>query len=208
MRASILISACFAAIALAQNCGPAYGNQKCAAGKCCSQYGWCDVTPAHCDPKTCQKSFSGAGSSCAAGTTPTSPTGPYTSSIPNIDVCGHAQGGVKCPGAGSNGYFYRCCSSAGHCGPKNDIQDQALYCGTGCQGGYGDCSLTKKPPTSPATPPKIVGAGDTCGPIVNAKCGSGLCCSGSNFCGTGADFCGAANWCQPKWGTCSGAKLL
>lgn len=54
-------------------------------------------------------------------TTPTSPSGPYTSQVPNIDVCGSAQGGVKCPGAGSNGYFYRCCSSAGHCGPKNDV---------------------------------------------------------------------------------------
>lgn len=139
---------------------------------------------------------------------------------------------MKCPGAGSNGYFYRCCSPFGHCGPKNDVrlgsfllyleyprgtaltrhslqlQDQALYCGTGCQAGYGDCSLTKTPPTSPVAAPKIVGDGDTCGPIVNAKCGSGLCCSGSNFCGSGANFCGSANWCQPKWGACSGAKLL
>ena len=32
--------------------------------------------------------------------------------------------------------------------------------------------------------------GETCGPIVNKKCASGLCCSGSNFCGTGVDFCG------------------
>ncbi|KAL8627467.1 hypothetical protein Q9189_006844 [Teloschistes chrysophthalmus] len=88
------------------------------------------------------------------------------------------------------------------------IQDQALYCGTGCQSGFGDCSLTKKPPTSAATPPKIAKNGETCGPIVNAKCAAGLCCSGSNFCGTGADYCGAANWCQPKWGTCSGSKML
>ena len=57
------------------------------------------------------------------GTTPppTSPSGPYTSQVPNIDVCGAAQGGVRCPGAGTNGYYYRCCSSAGHCGPKNDV---------------------------------------------------------------------------------------
>ncbi|KAL8746273.1 MAG: hypothetical protein Q9184_007770 [Pyrenodesmia sp. 2 TL-2023] len=195
MRASFLISACFAAAALAQNCGPAFGNQ--------SQYGWA---------------------------TTTTPSNPYASQVPSIDVCGSAQGGVKCPGAGSNGYFYRCCSSAGHCGPKNDvrllcfsppnsvniriltclsflqIQDQAIYCGTGCQAGYGDCSLTQKPPTSPVTAPKIANAGDTCGPIVNAKCAAGLCCSGSNFCGTGPDFCGAANWCQPKWGVCSGTR--
>ncbi|KAL9053213.1 MAG: hypothetical protein Q9206_004020 [Seirophora lacunosa] len=181
MRASILISACFAAIALAQNCGPAYANQKCAAGKCCSQYGWA---------------------------TTTTPSNPYLSTVPDIDVCGSGQGGVRCPGAGSNGYFYRCCSSAGHCGPKNDIQDQGIYCGAGCQGGFGECAFNKQPPASPATPAKTVGNGDTCGPIVNAKCGAGLCCSGSNFCGTGPDYCGAANWCQPKWGVCSGTRVV
>lgn len=65
-----------------------------------------------------------AGVVAQGGSTPPtspSPSGPYTSQVPNIDVCGSAQGGVKCPGAGSNGYFYRCCSSAGHCGPKNDV---------------------------------------------------------------------------------------
>ncbi|KAL8809493.1 MAG: hypothetical protein Q9200_003361 [Gallowayella weberi] len=151
-----------------------------------------------------------AGVAAQGGTTPppTSPSGPYTSQVPNIDVCGSAQGGVKCPGAGTNGYFYRCCSSAGHCGPKNDIQDQAIYCGTGCQGNFGDCALNKKPPPYSTATPKIVGKGDTCGPIVNAKCGDNLCCSGSNFCGDTADFCGSANWCQPKWGRCSGAKML
>lgn len=62
----------------------------------------------------------------AQGGTSQPPSGPYASTVPNIDVCGNAQGGVKCPGAGSNGYFYRCCSSAGHCGPKNDVRIKAL----------------------------------------------------------------------------------
>ena len=48
-------------------------------------------------------------------------TGVYASKVPNIDVCGAGPGGVSCPGAGMNGYFYRCCSSAGHCGPKNNV---------------------------------------------------------------------------------------
>ncbi|KAG7005332.1 hypothetical protein G7Y79_00020g048600 [Physcia stellaris] len=197
MRFSILIASVFAAAAAAQNCGPSYGNQKCAAGKCCSQYGWCDTGAAYCDPATCLKTYSGTGSSCAT------PSDPYASTVPNIDVCGHAQGGVSCPGAGKDKYFYRCCSSQGHCGPKNNIQDQALYCGAGCQAGFGDCSTNRKKPADPTTPPKTAKAGDTCGPIVNAKCATGLCCSGSNFCGTGVDFCGAANWCQSKWGKCS-----
>ncbi|ORY18814.1 hypothetical protein BCR34DRAFT_553552 [Clohesyomyces aquaticus] len=209
MRAFILAVLGLASTALAQNCGPSYKNQICAAGKCCSQYGWCDTTPAHCDPATCLKQFSGAGSSCAGKPAPTTlkpapqPSATaFSSTVPNIDVCGHAQGGVSCPGAGLGGYFYRCCSSAGHCGPKNDIQDQGLYCGTGCQAGFGKCDTEAKPP-APAGTPGIAQGGETCGPIVNKKCASGLCCSGSNFCGTGVDFCGAANWCQPKWGKCS-----
>ncbi|KAL8809494.1 MAG: hypothetical protein Q9200_003362 [Gallowayella weberi] len=45
MRYSIFIATCFAAVGLAQNCGPAFGNQKCAAGNCCSQYGWVSRIP-------------------------------------------------------------------------------------------------------------------------------------------------------------------
>ncbi|KAF2197472.1 hypothetical protein GQ43DRAFT_444230 [Delitschia confertaspora ATCC 74209] len=207
MRVSVIASALFAGVALAQNCGPQYGNQVCAAGNCCSQYGWCDTTAAHCDPANCLSKFSGAGSSCASKTlaTTTKPAAtpsPYASTVPNIDVCGHAEGGISCPGAGLGGYFYRCCSSAGHCGPKNDIQDQAIYCGTGCQAGYGKCDTEAKP-ASPTAAPGVAQDGETCGPIVNKKCATGLCCSGSNFCGTGVDFCGAANWCQAKWGKCT-----
>lgn len=210
MRGAIFAVIAAASVALAQNCGPQYGNQVCASGNCCSQYGWCDTDAAHCDPATCLSKFSGPGSSCAskASTTlktsskPSATGNPYASTVPNIDVCGHAQGGVSCPGAGLNGYFYRCCSSAGHCGPKNNIQDQNLYCGTGCQAGYGKCDNEAKPP-NPSAAPGIAQNGETCGPIVNKKCASGLCCSGSNFCGTGTDFCGAANWCQKSWGQCS-----
>ena len=164
----------------------------------------CDTGPAWCDPKTCQKQFSGPGSSCAYpppsapsnSTVPSSNTSAsttnssYVSTVPNIDVCGHAVGGVSCPGAGVPpsphvpGYFYRCCSSGGHCGPKNNIQSQDLYCGAGtCQVGFGDCATNRTPPPLPSVPPKTVGMDQTCGPIVNAKCGDGLCCSGSNFCG-------------------------
>ncbi|KAM0798795.1 hypothetical protein BDR22DRAFT_881510 [Usnea florida] len=204
---------------LAQNCGPEYSNQTCAPGKCCSSAGWCDTGPAWCNPTTCQPHFSGPNSPCTPPntTTPTPststpPTSPYISSIPNIDVCGHAVGGVTCPGAGvppANstlpGYYYRCCSSDGHCGPKNSIESQDLYCGAAtCQVGFGDCATNR---TAPAAPSGVVagvaGMGETCGPIVNRRCGGGLCCSGSNYCGNTVDFCGAANWCQAKWGNCT-----
>ncbi|ORY59652.1 uncharacterized protein BCR38DRAFT_445136 [Pseudomassariella vexata] len=207
---SSLALALSASAVLIENCGPKFGNQICAAGDCCSQYGWCDSDAAHCDPANCLQKFSGKGSSCAKLSTTSPVAKPVTttksafaSQVPNIDVCGSAQGGVSCPGAGINSYFYRCCSSAGHCGPKNDIQDQGLYCGTGCQAGFGNCNVGVAKPPKPSGTPGISQAGETCGPIVNKKCASGLCCSGSNFCGTGTDFCGAANWCQPSWGKCS-----
>lgn len=212
---------------LAGNCGPDNGNANCAANECCSQYGWvsqqlpcistfpnnsqCGTTKDHCDLPTCLTQFSGSSSSCKSKSTPTTlitkqATSPaqtgFPTAVPVIDVCGHAQGGVTCPGAGADGYFYRCCSSAGHCGPKNDIQDQALYCGDGCQAGFGKCDTMSKP-KEPVETPGDAGEGETCGPIVNRKCGNGLCCSGSNFCGARPDFCGAENWCQKNWGKCN-----
>ncbi|KAF6232956.1 hypothetical protein HO173_008919 [Letharia columbiana] len=224
MRSIILITLCLLSLSFGQNCGPQYGNQTCAPGDCCSDHGWCDTGPAWCDPTTCQKQFSGPGSSCASLATPayfassTSSSLPsalvappsYVSTVPNIDVCGHAVGGVSCPGAGvppdpnEPGYYYRCCSSGGHCGPKNNIESQDLYCGADtCQVGFGDCATNRTAPPLPSGPPTTAGMGLTCGPIVNAKCGDGLCCSGSNYCGSTVDFCGAANWCQPLWGNCS-----
>ncbi|KAL1635912.1 hypothetical protein SLS58_010080 [Diplodia intermedia] len=198
---------------LGQNCGPKYNNQ-------------CDTGANYCDPATCLSAFSGPGSSCAKSnsittttsaetSTSTSPTtgatdDTFATAVPDIDVCGHAQGGVACPGAGAGGYFYRCCSAAGHCGPKNDIQDAAIYCGDGCQAGYGACGVdgVSKPARPSAAPGPDAGEGETCGPIPNRRCGGGLCCSGSNFCGSGDDFCGAANWCQPSWGSCAGKRTV
>jgi hypothetical protein len=156
----------------------------------------CDVGPAHCNPSTCLKPFSGKNSLCAprnkthhnTTTTPSTKSAATTTAtslstaIPDIDVCGAVKGSVTCPGAGQNKYFYRCCSSAGHCGPKNDIQEQDIYCGIGCQSEYGKCDVMLAPPW----PTKVSGSaleGETCGPIVNRKCAEGLCCSGSNFCG-------------------------
>ncbi|CAE7026064.1 hypothetical protein CFE70_003706 [Pyrenophora teres f. teres 0-1] len=196
--------------AFAGNCGPQNGNAKCAASECCSQYGWCGTTFDHCDAATCMPPFSGSSSQCKSTPTTmkttttkagTSAATGFPNAVPEIDVCGSAQGGVTCPGAGTNGFFYRCCSSAGHCGPKNDLQDQALYCGDGCQAGFGKCNTMTAPP-EPTAPKGTSQAGEECGPIVNKKCVSGLCCSGSNFCGTGADFCGAGNWCQSRYGRC------
>ncbi|KAL8728056.1 MAG: hypothetical protein Q9166_005656 [cf. Caloplaca sp. 2 TL-2023] len=80
------------------------------------------------------------------------------------------EAGVEYPGAGSNG---AAATRLDICGPKNDIQDQAIYCGTGCQGSFDDCALTKQSSAVLFRHPclKIVGAGDDCGPMVNGSCG-------------------------------------
>lgn len=92
----------------------------------------------------------------------------------------------------------------GHCGPKNNIQAQSDYCGTGCQPGFGvNCNTNVAKPPNPPGAKGTAAPGGNCGPIVNMKCGNGECCSGSNYCGTGSDYCGASNWCQSEWGTCA-----
>ncbi|KAI3515011.1 hypothetical protein L1887_13760 [Cichorium endivia] len=53
----------------AQNCGRQAGNAPCSNGNCCSQYGFCGNTPAHCSPaNNCQ-------SQCTGGATPSPTTG-------------------------------------------------------------------------------------------------------------------------------------
>lgn len=173
----------------------------------CSEYSYCGLTIEYCNSR-CQKDFGGPGApnSCSpAESSPTPPPGTFPSSIPVIDTCGGTTG-TSCTPVGPGGYFYRCCSSAGHCGPKNPIQDASSYCGTGCQSGAGRCDPDTLKPSLPSGPPQgtpLAAKGETCGPIVKKPCAAGLCCSGSNFCGDTEDFCGVANWCQPGWGECS-----
>ncbi|RPA80041.1 hypothetical protein BJ508DRAFT_327708 [Ascobolus immersus RN42] len=216
----------------AQDCGPTGNYGVCEPGWCCSSYGWCGETEVHCD-KDCLPDYSGEGSACKGshvdpGPGPTThkiktitktvtqkptstKTPPPAYTIPSIDTCGpphrndngEMSNGGKCVGVGDNGYFYRCCSQHGHCGPKNLEQDAASYCGQGCNPLYGKCDVSKPKPKKPTKKPIWnQWEGGECGPIVNKHCAEGECCSGSNFCGTGEDYCGAANWCQWGYGVC------
>jgi len=64
----------------AQNCGRQAGNAPCSNGNCCSQYGFCGNTPAHCLPaNNCQ-------SQCTGGVTPSPTTGGDVGSIITGDV--------------------------------------------------------------------------------------------------------------------------
>ncbi|KAI8242684.1 chitin recognition protein [Colletotrichum sp. SAR 10_96] len=87
-------------------------------GDCCSPYGYCGNTTAHCDTG-CQSGFG----KCSG-----------TGSDVNVSLDG------KCGTAGTSGSetcqgstFGNCCSAYGYCGSTD------LHCGTGCQSSFGTC---------------------------------------------------------------------
>ncbi|KAJ0372830.1 hypothetical protein COL26b_008951 [Colletotrichum chrysophilum] len=87
-------------------------------GDCCSPYGYCGSTTAHCDTG-CQSGFG----KCSG-----------TGSDVNVSLDG------KCGKTGTSGSetcqgstFGNCCSAYGYCGSTD------LHCGTGCQSSFGTC---------------------------------------------------------------------
>ncbi|KAH8892816.1 glycoside hydrolase/deacetylase [Thozetella sp. PMI_491] len=106
--------------------------------------------------------------------------------VPSPDgTCG-AQSGNKYTCAGSK--YDQCCSAFGYCG-GND-----LFCGAGCQSGFGSCS------SGPTPSPD-----GTCGPSSAGKytcAGSKYdgCCSAFGYCGGSEFFCGTG--CQAGYGKC------
>ncbi|KAL8401304.1 hypothetical protein RB596_008205 [Gaeumannomyces avenae] len=98
-------------------CGQASGStcMDSVFGSCCSKYGWCGSSAAHC------------GSGCQSGFgTCSGPTPPDGSRVSDDGTCGT---GVTCMGS----EFGNCCSSSGWCGSTDD------YCGAGCQTPFGQC---------------------------------------------------------------------
>ena len=69
----------------------------------------------------------------------------------------------------------------------------SLYCGAGCQAGFGQCG---------SVPPVAPGSTD-CGPTgSNKQCPVGQCCSAEGYCGTDEDYCSDPENCQPDFGRC------
>jgi hypothetical protein len=103
------------------SCGPSNGGTTCtntAFGSCCSQYGYCGNTAAHCGAG-CQTGF---GSCDALAGPPVSTDGTCSSNS--------SPQGATCAGSA----FGDCCSEYGYCGGTN------AYCGTGCQAAFGTCA--------------------------------------------------------------------
>ncbi|KAJ8322961.1 hypothetical protein QVD99_007360 [Batrachochytrium dendrobatidis] len=158
-------------------CGVGRGG-KCPNSLCCSQYGWCGNTDAHCGIG-CQNPFG-----TCNGAPPTPPT-------PSVDVkCGVGRGG-KCPNS-------LCCSQYGWCGNTD------AHCGVGCQNPFGTCNGAPPTPPTPPAPVPIPGINSRCGSqFQGLGCPDGLCCSAAGYCGITTAHCEAG--CQADSGICSPA---
>ncbi|KAH8901135.1 glycoside hydrolase/deacetylase [Thozetella sp. PMI_491] len=97
--------------------------------------------------------------------------------------CGSNNGGYTCAGTS----FGRCCSQFGYCGTSD------LFCGSGCQSGYGSCGIT---PTQDGTCSANSGGRYSC-----TGSSFGRCCSYWGYCGGNDLFCGLG--CQSDWGACN-----
>lgn len=105
-------------------------------GECCSEYGWCGLEIAHCDPSGCQLTYG----HCAA-----------PSKVSPDGTCGGTNG-YECVGSG----FGDCCSGYNWCG------SEISHCSAGCQDEFGSCSasvnmLAESLPINTVMPPTRVG---------------------------------------------------
>jgi len=199
-------------------CGKDYGNTVCPNNQCCSKYGYCDTSDAHCGTG-CQSAFGKCNGSASSTTKTTTKTSTKTSTtktttktsttktptptgkVSTNGQCGSANGNTICPSS-------QCCSKYGYCGTSD------AHCGTGCQSAFGKCngsgsSTTKtttksstKTTTKTSTPTGKVSTDGKCGPANgNTICSNNNCCSKYGYCGTSSAHCGSG--CQAGFGKCN-----
>ena len=180
-------------------CGATAGNTVCGdfpKGSCCSSHGYCGNGTAYCGdgcqsgPCTGSSSSSninpGPSSTASSGGPSSTPaTGPVTTD----GSCGGTTGTI-CGDWATGG----CCSSAGYCG------NTTAYCGSGCQSGPCDGTISQSSGPSSSTPPSATSSAGSqtrdgsCGlQNSNTICGnwaSGGCCSSAGYCGNTTEYCG------------------
>ncbi|KAI5777380.1 putative galactose oxidase [Geopyxis carbonaria] len=142
-------------------CGPKNNGLVCNAnssiykGACCSSYGWCGETPAHCGPgctsgpcSTLNTATSSAAISTGEPVISVSSSKPTASGISTKNgSCGKQHGGRTCTGWKKG----ECCSMYGWCG------DTDSHCGDGCQSG--PCIAGGSPPAPGPGPAPITNGG-------------------------------------------------
>lgn len=199
-------------------CGAQNGNMLCDpkstvyTGTCCSSYGWCGNTAAHCT--------TGCQSGCDnKATTPT--TG--GAGVRGDGRCGKDFGGATCD---ANGAYGGCCSEYGYCGKTEGHCLKANGCQSGCLDGSAQTTPAGSPagsrppssttsgepvlgkPTPGSNPNGVATTDGSCGAkFGNTVCGSwikGSCCSMYGYCGNTTAHCGEG--CQS--GPCKQAPTV
>jgi len=214
-------------------CGPNNGNLLCDpkstvyTGTCCSPYGWCGNTAAHCGDG-CQ---SGCGKDTAPAAASPVATTPTTAGPRDDGRCGSTFGGASCDAKGA---FGGCCSSYGYCGSTDGHCLVANGCQNGCKDQAAVASTSPGPasvapavsrppstttsgepvlgkPTSAAPKPTdtaVVTTDGSCGAkFGNTVCGNwaqGACCSMYGYCGNTTSHCGEG--CQS--GPCANGAVV
>ena len=201
-------------------CGPSVGNLLCDpkssvyTGSCCSQYGWCGNTPAHCGDGCLSGCNNGAEPSVAQPAATPAPA-PGAAAPRDDGRCGKDFGGATCDAKGAYG---GCCSSYGYCGTTDGHCLVANGCQNGCKDGAQvsqappvASSAVTRPPSSTTSgepvlgkPSSVVSAhpSPTGVPTVDGSCGAkfgnticgdwaqGSCCSMYGYCGNTTSHCG------------------
>jgi len=189
----IIASLAVSVATAAKNCGPGIGG--CPAGQCCSKYGYCGTTEAHC----------GAGCQIEFG---------YCQISNNTSSSSNASTNVKVSTSGRCGIDYgtcpnnKCCSKYGYCGTSD------AHCGAGCQSEFGVCqngtskasttskasSYSKTTTSTKATTNIKVSTSGRCG-VDYGTCPNSKCCSQYGYCGTTEAHCGKG--CKSEFGRCN-----
>lgn len=212
-------------------CGPANGNTLCDPkstvykGTCCSSYGWCGETPAHCG-EGCLSGCNNGAEPSSVKPVATSSKAPAASAVaPRADGrCGKEFGGATCDPKGEYG---GCCSSYGYCGSTDGHCLPANGCQNGCSGVASSAapatskSATRPPSTTTSGEPVLGKPSSTPGtkptgkPTTDGSCGAkfgntvcgtwaqGSCCSMYGYCGNTTSHCGEG--CQS--GPCLNAPV-
>jgi len=185
-------------------CGPKNNNTICPNNGCCSKYGYCGTSDAHCG-NGCEVNYGRCNGSSpivstTTTTTTTTTTKPNTQPTASDQKCGPKNKNAKCPTG-------ECCSKYGYCGLTN------AYCGTGCQSEFGRCNdshvttttTTTTPKTQPTNEGKISTDGKCGANNGNTICPNNQCCSKYGYCGDTDAYCGSG--CQTNFGRCSASQV-
>ncbi|KAJ1913068.1 hypothetical protein IWQ60_009366, partial [Tieghemiomyces parasiticus] len=133
--------------------GSCNASTPCAAGLCCSQWGYCGTGPEYCGSKPPTSTSQGGG-----GPKPT-----------DVSTDGSCNANKVCPGT-------QCCSQWGYCGAGD------AFCGAGCQNGPctgGPKPSTSQGGGGPK--PTDVSTDGSCN--ANKVCPGTQCCSQWGYCG-------------------------